>query len=166
MGWEWCMAFSIIDYWLLHIYGPNIDGGPSQASFSGLAHTSVTTSLWLISDGDDDEVFMEHCYVAWCQCRPARHPLQIGPRNYLPAQAELSSDSVSFFLSMHRLGWARCWVNVDIASSYLSTLHTDMIMLLNIAQVLLWILILNKQVLNLKWTGRRLQWSAEKYSYS
>ena len=103
----------------------------APASFSGLAHTSVTTSLWIVSDGDDDEVFMEHCYVAWCQCRPARHPLQIGPRNYLPAQAELSSDSVSFFLSMHRLGWARCWVNVDIASSYLSTLHlhTDMIIL-------------------------------------
>ena len=67
---------------------------------------------------------------------------------------------------MHRLGWARCWVNVDIASSYLDTLHTDMIMLLNIAQVLLWIWILNKQVLNLKCTGRRLQWSALKYSYS
>ena len=29
-----------------------------------LAQTSVTTSLWIISDGDDDEVVMEHCCVA------------------------------------------------------------------------------------------------------
>ena len=105
------------------------------ASFSG-THLCNDFIVDNKSDGDDDEVFMEHCYVAWCQCRPARHPLQIGPRNYLPAQAELSSDSVSFFLSTAScIGTARCWVNVDIASSYLSTLHTDMIMLLNIAQV-------------------------------
>ena len=96
----WPFQSSTIDYYIFT--AQTLIEAP--ASFSGLAHTSVTTSLWIVSDGDDDEVFMEHCYVAWCQCRPARHPLQIGPRNYLPAQAELSSDSVSFFLSMHRLG--------------------------------------------------------------
>ena len=44
------------------IYGPNIHRGPSQPV--SLAQTSVTTSLWIISDGDDDEVVMEHCCVA------------------------------------------------------------------------------------------------------
>ena len=100
----WPFQSSTIDYYIFT--AQTLTEAP--ASFSGLAHTSVTTSLWIVSDGDDDEVFMEHCYVAWCQCRPARHPLQIGPRNYLPAQADLSSDSVSFFWStascMHRLG--------------------------------------------------------------
>ena len=124
----WPFQSSTIDYYIFT--AQTLTEAP--ASFSGLAHTSVTTSLWIVSDGDDDEVFMEHCYVAWCQCRPARHPLQIGPRNYLPAQADLSTDSVSFFLSTAScIGTARCWVNVDIASSYLSTLHlhTDMIIL-------------------------------------
>ena len=106
------------------------------ASFSGLAQTSVTTSLWIISDGDDDEVVMEHCCVAAVSVSARLPSITDRPSNYLPA--DLSTASVAFFLSTAScIGWARCWVNVDIASSYLiiySTLYTDMIMLLNITQ--------------------------------
>ena len=123
------MAFSIIDFYLRPQHSPRIQ----PASFSGLAQTSVTTSLWIISDGDDDEVVMEHCCVAAVSVSARPPSITDRPSNYLPEV--LSTASVAFFLSTAScIGWARCWVNVDIASSYLDTLHTDMIMLLNIAQ--------------------------------
>ena len=56
----WPFQSSTIDYYIFT--AQTLIEAP--ASFSGLAHTSVTTSLWIVSDGDDDEVFMEHCYVA------------------------------------------------------------------------------------------------------
>ena len=118
------------------IYGPNIHR-EDPASFSGLAQTSVTTSLWIISDGDDDEVVMEHCCVAAVSVS-ARPPSITDRAAQLFTGTGRSQHSFGrIFLVhciVHRLGWARCWVNVDIASSYLDTLHTDIIILLNIAQ--------------------------------
>ena len=115
MGWAWSFQSSTF------IYGPNIHRGPSQPV--SLAQTSVTTSLWIISDGDDDEVVMEHCCVAAVSvsARPPSITDRLG-QLFTGTGRSQHSFGLIFLVHciLHRLGClARCWVNVDIASSYL-----------------------------------------------